>query len=529
MAEFPVIPSPNSVPAKNLWQRPPWSYLIALALVGMMTGIISLTHADRAMIMIPMLYLIVVTAAAFLLGSLPAVVASMVAFLAFDWFFVEPRYQFTVQDPAEWLALCMFLLTAILTGQLTALLRARAEEAQRGKQETSALADASWAIASQLDRDHAINKVVSLLAQVVNPDYVSVLLPDDENTNRTVTEYVDPSHKEQVALSSESVNFVLTKAASIGWDEITTRGPQNHGPRIIFLPIRLETLVLGVLYIQLKPGATMSESQKQVVMSIVNHAAVIIQRDKLMKAEAMAHALAEADKLKTALLSMVSHDFRSPLTSIKASVSSLLEEDETPMDQHTQHALLEAVMEETDRLNKMVGNILALSRLEAGAWSPRKETVEVAELIGSALDSFDEAENKRIEVDISPNVHEMIVDSVQMVQVVRNLLENALKYSPPETTIELKVSDKNDGVVIEVMDRGRGLPKGYEQQIFKPFYRAPGLVESSTPGVGMGLALCRGLVDVNGGRITADNRDGGGAVFRVTLPHGNEVTRKTEA
>jgi two-component system sensor histidine kinase KdpD len=490
-----------------------------------MTGFISLVHADQSMTVIPMLYLLVVTAAAFLLGSLPAVFASVIAFLAFDWFFVEPRYQFTVQDPAEWLALTMFLITAILTGQLTALLRTRAEEAQRGRQETAALAEASWAIASQLDRDHAINKVVSQLAQVVNPDYVSVLLPDEENKHSTVTEYVDPANKDPVHLSPDCVNFVLTHADSIGWDRAKPGGVGLEKPGTVYLPILLDSAVLGVLFMRLKPGMTMSSSQKQVIMSIVNHAAVIIQRDKLMKAEAMAHALAQADKLKTALLSMVSHDFRSPLTSIKASVSSLLQGG-TPLDQQTQQSLLQAVDEETDRLNKMVGNILALSRLEAGAWSPRKETVEMKELIGSALDSFSDDENKRIRVDVDGNVQEIIVDSVQMVQVVRNLIENALKYSPPETFVELKVSRTDGGVLIEVMDRGSGLPKGNEQQIFKPFYRAPGLVESSTPGVGIGLALCRGLVDVNGGVVTADNRQGGGAVFRVTLPQETEVEQK---
>jgi two-component system sensor histidine kinase KdpD len=236
-----------------------------------------------------------------------------------------------------------------------------------------------------------------------------------------------------------------------------------------------------------------------------------------MKAESRAQALAEADQMKTALLSMVSHDFRSPLTSIKASISTLLGEG-NPVDAETQRSLLQGVDHETDRLNRMVGNILDLSRLEAGAWRPRKESTELSELIGAALDCFDASANARIQVEIDSRIHEIVADAVQMVQVVKNLVENALKYSPEASPIEIEVALGKDSLIIEVLDRGAGLPKGDEHQIFEPFYRAPGLKESSVPGLGIGLALCRGLVEANGGSLTARNREGGGAVFRVTLP-----------
>ncbi len=495
-----------------------------------MTAIIYYTHADVSIANVPTLYLLVVTICALFLGRMPAILASIIAFLAFDWFFVEPKYQFTVQDPAEWLALCMFLLTSMVTGQLTAMLRSQVEEARLRKAETLALSEASWAVASELDRDRAMAKVVSQIAQVAKAYCVAALLPDEEGGYRTTGVFSDPDStvsETTPAIAQDAVALAMTEGRTIGWDN------QKHWHKALkssdaaYLPVTLENQVLCVMYLKLKPTNKLSPLERQVVGSLLNHAAVILQRDKLMKAEARAEALHEADKLKTALLSMVSHDFRSPLTSIRASVSTLLEEGD-PIDPETQRALLQGVDQEANRLNRMVGNILDLSRLEAGAWRSRAEPAEATELIGSALDSFSEEDNSRIQVHVDSRVKDLMVDSVQMVQVVRNLLENAIKYSPAQSLINLDVQLTGDSVLIEVLDRGYGLPKGDEQKIFEAFYRAPGLKESAVPGVGIGLALCRGLVEANGGVLTAINRLGGGAIFRVALPRHLAVTRESK-
>ncbi|HEY9775854.1 MAG TPA: DUF4118 domain-containing protein [Planktothrix sp.] len=499
---------------KRRWQRPPYSYFIAVAAVAVMTGFISITHADMSLASIPMLYLLVVTACALFFGSAPAVFASIVAFLAFDFFFVEPRLQFSVQNPAEWLALSVFLLTSTVTGQLTALLRAQVEEAQRRRLETIALAEASWAVASELDTTRAMTRIVSQIAQIVRPTSVAVLMPSMQESYRTTTVYGDPlQHVSETTpkIDKDNVAQVMSSGRPIGWDNPASEGGS------VYLPVSLDNQILCVVFIRWRPDSQVSSFQKEIISSLLNHMAVVVERERLTQAEARAQALHEADKLKTALLSMVSHDFRSPLTAIRASVSSLLEEGEPP-DLETQRTLLQGVENESERLNKMVGNILDLSRLEAGAWRPRTESVEASELIGSALDSFSEDDNERINVHITPGIAELLVDSVQIVQVVRNLIENALKYSDINSIVDLNASSNDKAVVIEVMDHGPGLPKGDEKQIFEPFYRAPGLKETSVPGVGIGLALCRGLVEANAGTLFAENREGGGAVFRVTLP-----------
>jgi two-component system sensor histidine kinase KdpD len=311
--------------------------------------------------------------------------------------------------------------------------------------------------------------------------------------------------------------LTITEGKAIGWEpnDLWDKALSDQ-PTSVYLPIMLENEPLGVLYLTMRGKRGVAPSARQVIDSLVNHSAVILLRDKLMRSQARTEALAEADKLKTALLSMVSHDFRSPLTSIKASVSSLLQDGE-PIDAETQRSLLMAADQETDRLNKMVGNILDFSRLEAGAWKPRYEAVDLAEVVGSALDSLNERENNRIQVHLDAHVPEVNVDPVQMVQVLKNLLENALKYSPELSPVDLNISCMEEKIAIEVLDRGSGLPKGDEERIFESFYRAPALKESAVPGVGLGLALCKGLVEANGGSLRASNREGGGATFRISL------------
>jgi len=336
-------------------------YAAAVIAVAAMTGLIAVVPGADHTANVSLLYLLVVMGAAHWFGRGPAVLAALLAVLSFNWFFVEPRHTFSVNNPSEWLALAVFLVTATVISQLSALIRQRAA------------------------------------------------------------------------------------------------------------------------------------------------------------AEAQSQALAEADRLKTALLSMVSHDFRSPLTSIKTGVTALLQEGPA-WDDAAQKELLAGINEETDRLNRMVGNILALSRLEAGAWRPQCEMVSLAEVVGAVLDAFGAEENRRINVNLETAPAEVWLDMVQIIQVLHNLLENALKYSPPGSPVYLHATQQGDQLIVEVMDAGAGLAPDEEKHIFERFYRAPQWQESSLPGTGIGLAVCSGLVEAHGGELTASNRAEGGAVFRISLP-----------
>lgn len=511
----------------NSWKKIILNYGAATLGVAVTTTLISLLHADEHASNVSMLYLLVVTMAALFLGRGASIYCSVLAFLSFDWCFVEPRHQLTVQSFSEWLALCMFLLTATIIGQLTALLRKRMEEAQRSRQETAALAEASWAVASDIDRDRVLEKLLETIAQVSTAEKVSMRIlsgTDNEPIWIHSNNPVEPSE-----ISNEAMTLAMVRGQSINWDDSPhwkkAFGNLNQS-ELIYLPITLNNDTSGVLCLRLQQGTSLGPSEKNIVNSIVNHAAVVLHRDRLLQIQTKAQALAEVDRLKTALLSMVSHDFRSPLTSIKASVGSLMQDNST-VDQETQVQLLQAVDQEADRLNKMVGNILDLSRLEADAWAPKQELTSVTDLVSSVLDSFGEEENQRIKLELGDRNKEFWLDMVQMTQVLRNLLENALKYSDGPVT--LKFFSGNDQLNIDVSDKGPGLPAGEEQEIFKPFHRSAKLRESSSPGIGVGLAICKGLIEAHKGTLTATNNSGGGAIFHIILPQDNGDKRDYES
>jgi len=480
----------------------------AVAVAGA-TGLIAVVPGASHFANVPLLYLLVVLGVALWCGRGPAITASLLAFLAFDWFFVEPRYTLTVGNPDEWLALLVFLVTAVVTGHLTALLRTRAEEARRREREAAALAEASWAVASQPETAAALREVLRRLAEVVEPMSAAILVPAPQGGVAVAAAW-----GEAPAGDPASAARLLAAPPAGAWL------PAAGEPARLFAPLAAEGAVVGVLEVMLRPGQQLAPPERRVAESLANHAAVVLRRDRLARAEAQALALAEADRLKTALLAMVSHDFRSPLASIKAGATTLLEESAggAPPDPETQRELLLAIDHEADRLNGMVGNILALSRLEADAWRPRREAVAPADLLGVALRSFGPTDNERIRVNLAEAPPELWLDTVQMVQVLVNLLDNALKYSPPGSPVEIRVQDSGGAAVVEVLDRGPGLLPGDEERVFERFYRAAELRESATPGVGIGLAVCRGLVEAHGGRLTARNREGGGAAFRLVLP-----------
>ena len=459
-------------------------YLVSLLGVVLMTLVLTALESHRHIANDSMLFLLVVMGVAVRYGSGPAVWASLLSFYAFDWFFVEPRLRLTVSDPAEWVALLLFLCTAITIGQMTALLRSRAEEAGQREVEAAALAEASWSVASQLDVEHALGVVIERAMQVTGARDAAVLTDDGEG-------------RQVLARAGEPIDVL-------------------GEPDLLVVPLGAEER-LGYLALRLPPGRQVSVAERRAANSLALHAGVVIERERLMHIEAQTQALHEADRLKTALLSMISHDFRSPLAAIKASAGSLLAPGE-PVDADTHRELLSGIISAVDRLNRMVENVLALSRLEAGAWRPMVEPTPVEEVVASALEALDAEANARIEVNMEAGLGEVEVDPVQMAQVLYNLVENALKYSPPRSPVELRAWRGYGRLVLEVADRGPGLPPHSEEFLFQPFWRGPGQGESARAGVGLGLALCRGLVEAHGGVITARRRQGGGAVFRVELP-----------
>lgn len=490
-------------------------YLVAIMVMATMTAVIHVTHADSSLVIVPLLYLLAVQIIAFSYGS-RAAWASFIAFLASTWYFVEPKNQFTIRDPHEFVVVCVFLVTAITIGQLTALFHNRAEEARRREIAATALAESSWIVASELDTKTALASVLRHLTKLAAFKQAAILLRRQGTSDFDVLADCQAAGllPDEARIAQEAISQVLA-----GEKPVELAGPNN---RTLYLPVTQGGECQAILFVETSDAAELNEGDRQVVKSISNHIAVVLHRDLLVKEQASAQALVETDRLKTALLQMVSHDFRSPLGSIKVSVSSLIDDyDGSPLDREARLELLNTIESETDRLNKLVGNLLDLSRLESGTWRPLREQSSIADLIGTTLDAFSPAQNKRIKVKLDSRCSEIPVDPVQIVQVLKNVVENALKYSSDDSIVEVEtgIMDGENSFVVRVLDRGQGLPAGEEDRVFMPFYRGRQYRETSTPGVGMGLAVARGLVEAHGATLTAANREGGGAVFEVVFPN----------
>jgi two-component system sensor histidine kinase KdpD len=502
----------------------------ATAGVAAVTGLISLVPGAQETTSVSMLYFLVVIGAALRFGSRAAVLASVLSFLAFDWFFILPRYVLTVRDPGEWLALLMFLITAMVTGQLTARLQASAAEARRRAREAVALSGASWAVASQVDRDSALTEVLRQVIQVTQPEAAAIVIPGEGEMPEIAAwcgEHQDGLPVFAEGAAQRTVESVLDTGQPVGWKARAPahqKSPAAEKPsEASYLPLKIKDRVLGALYLHWRPDRSVTPEEQEVVASLANHAAVVLERDRLARTETEIKALAETDRLKTALLSMVSHNFRSPLAAIKATVGGLMQNrsawaQERSDAEGAPGELLQAVDHEVDRLNRMVANLLALSRLEADAWRSQQEPASIQEIVGAAFDAFHGEDRQRIHVTLEPSLPELWLDPVQIAEALCSLLDNGLRYSPPESPVELRARRSEESLVLEALDRGPGLPKGEEERVFERFYRAPGLSESARPGIGLGLPIARGLVEAHGGQLTAQNRDGGGAVFRITLP-----------
>ncbi len=504
---------------------------------------------------ISFLYLLVVLSIASTRGLYSAIITSVIAFFSFDYFLVNPLYTFTVSKFEEWLALFIFLVTAIITGQLASALRQRAEEATQREMETRALYELVNATtgAEGLERQlsivaHAITDVFSpfgvhdcaillpdehekltLRADAAHSIETIVLSPDEEKTaalvmqqGQTVDVYSDslPSGNDGLA-QSHRYRRVITQGAHIG----------RRYVRII--PLQLDEKTVGVvrllvedgirhLHIERNEGLGKDRIDPQATFfwTFLDQATSVIERARLRRESLQIELLRRTDALRSALLSSVSHDLRTPLSSIKAAASSLLQED-VQWSEEERRSFAGAIERESDRLNRLVGNLLDMSRIEGGALKPEKEWYPFDELIHDVLDHLQGLlQGRQVDTCIPDDLPPVELDYLQMDQVLTNLIENAIRYTMPHSPIEICVEVKDAQLLVSIADQGPGIPPGDLERIFDKFYRVLSTKRkgTSTMGTGLGLAVCRGLVEAHGGRIWAENRAGGGAVFRFTLP-----------
>jgi two-component system sensor histidine kinase KdpD len=506
-------------------------YAVALLAIAAATAALLPFRPELNTLNVALIYLIIVSALSLVEPIGPSSLAAIVAFFCFDLIFIPPYYTMSVERSEHALALFVFLGAAVLVTQLTGRARAHTEEALRHGSQTATLYDLSAALISEIGLDATLAAVVKRVWTVFGLDGCAILLDERSDLTARAVEgdvligLADPN---LLGLS----RWVLShrQLASLGATRAKLRPPGPPGQRaswnfahglrdrdVLLLPITTKRRALGVLVAsRARERPRFDEEESRLMATFANQAALAIERCLLTEEEVNAEVLARSDQLKSALLSAVSHDLRTPLASIKASATSLLQSDVSWSDEDRAE-LLAAIDEEADRLNRFVANLLDLTRIEAGALQPSFDWYDLREIIHDAVNRSAPVRGDRpLRLDLPDRLPAVEVDYIEIAQVLINLLENAAKYSPEGSPIALTLRVHDQEMEIAVRDEGVGLPAGEEERIFDRFYRVE--ARDRPIGSGIGLAVARGFIEAHGGRIWAERNAERGITVRLTLP-----------
>ena len=439
--------------------------LVSAGAVALVTAVIDLLKPHVPLLSLGALYLFAVLPVAVVWGIAFAVPVAIASMLAFNWFYLPPTHTFTLTDSENWLALAVYSTTAVVVSELAARARRRAVIAEQRERESALLATVS---ASLLRGGAVTDELEWISAQVAD---------------------------------------VLGVADA--WIALGPDGPAVPGARPY--PLRVDDRVVGTLYTAAgrSPDASAESRFHPALASLL---AVAIDRDELLREALEAETLRRSDAIKTAVLRAVSHDLRSPLTAIAAAASGL-ESDTLSLDADDRAALLETIRVESKRLDRLVGNLLDLSRLQAGAAKPTRELWSVEELVGLALDELNT--DDRVVIELGGDLPPVLTDAMQIQRTLVNVLENALRYSMAGSPVRLIGEHVGAEVVLRVTDQGPGIEPAELERIFEPFQR--GTAANGRIGSGLGLAIARGFAEANGARLWAES-SGAETVFSIAIP-----------
>jgi two-component system sensor histidine kinase KdpD len=437
-----------------------------VAAVAIVTAAIWLLEPHVPVLSLGVLYVFAVLPIAVAWGwrfAVPVAVASM---LAFNFFFLPPTHTLTLADSRNWLALAVYLTTAVVVGSLASRARRRADEAEQREREAALLADIAAALLGGTRLEDELDRIEERTADVLGVSSVRIVL-GEETTGRP---HESPH---PLSVAGRSVGTVLT--------------PEQEE---------------GALRIQ-----------QQLLPALGSLLAVARERERLERDAFEAEALRRSDAIKTALIQTVSHDLRTPLATIEQALDGL-ESGELALTEEDRAALLQTIRIEHARLKRLVENLLDLSRLQAGAAQSSPELWTADQLVAQALDEL--AGSERVRVSARPDLPPVRVDAVQIQRVLVNLLENALRVSPPGEDVHVRVTATRQELLVRITDRGPGVPEEDRERIFQPFQRVSGTSELRGPG--LGLAIARGFTQANGGRLWVESKPGQGASFVLALP-----------
>ena len=480
--------------------------VLLCTLVAWGMSLLRLSEANLAMI-----FLMGVLFAAARYGRRAGVIASIATVLAFDFFFVPPFYSFNVSDGQYLITFCVMLLIALVTSSLTAQIREQVESSRTRERRTESLYRLSRQLAGASGSEFLVSMAGRQVQEILGGEVV-VLLPDE--TQKLI---VRVGHETSVARNATDMVvaqwvYEHQQIAGAGTDTLPNA-------TALFVPLAGSQGNVGVLGVKVEEIHRLhAPDQRRLLETCASLIALAIERDKLALESQQVMVQAESERLRSSLLSAVSHDLRTPLAAIAGASSSLLELSHGG-DETTRRELLQTVVDESQRLARLVDNLLEMTRIESGAVQIHKQWNVLEEVVGSALRHAKPALGDRpILVKLPHDLPLIPLDGVLIEQVLVNILENAAKYSPTGTPVEIKARHGEKQIVLEVLDHGHGLSAGDERRVFEKFYRGENAVADGRRGVGLGLAICQAIVEAHGGSIHAANRPDGGARFWFTLP-----------
>jgi two-component system sensor histidine kinase KdpD len=510
--EEPAEQSPAKVVIATDASQPfdPLPYIVALVAVAAALGVSMLVKPLFGIENVDLILLTAVVGVAVRYGLWPSLLACVAASLCYNFFFLPPVYAFTITDPTNVAAFVLFTVLTIVVSNLAARGRTYTVTAHERVRSVESLYAFSRKLAGAGTLDDVLWATAYQIASMLKVRVV-LLLPDKGSIG------VKAGYPPEDALDEADL-----AAAKWAWEKSRPAGRDSDalpGAKWLFLPMRTGRGAIGILGISRdEPGALLRVEQRRLLDALTDQGALAIERVHLVEDIDRVKRAAETERLRSALLTSISHDLKTPLAAVLGAAGALRDLSKS-FDDAAKADLVATIIDESERLNRFIANLLDMTKLEAGAVVPNAAPHDVGEIVGTALGRASKILTKhRVEVEISSDLPMVMVDAVLFEQVLFNLLDNAAKYAPPDTTVSIQSWKGRDSVTLQVLDEGDGIPAADLERIFDKFYRVQ-KGDRVRAGTGLGLAISRGFVEALHGTITAANRtDRPGAAFTVTLP-----------
>ena len=504
-------PEQRDQPARAFDENSPKEYGLSILAVAGAAAVAAIAEYFVPLDSLSVIFVLPVLVSAIRFGLWPSVVAGLLGFGIFKFFFTEPRLTFSISSTQDFFTLLSYLFVAMLTGNVAARTREQAEASRQAARRTAKLYDFSRRIAAAASRDDVLWAVVHHVAATLSCRSLA-LLPGADGGLEIAAGYPPEDHLTDAAIAASDWAWRHGKPA--GWKSDTL--PLSEW---LFMPLRTATGPVGLLGVAFDDAdSSLMPEQRRLLDAVADQAAVAIERTNLATSIEDARIMTETEQLRSALLSSISHDLRTPLVSIIGSATSLTTFGDS-LSEENRRELLETVLEEAERLNRFVQNLLDMTRLGYGALKPKRDWVDLNDVVGSAIERLKAAlAPYQVTTEVKEGMRLLYADPILIEQVMVNVLDNAAKYSHTGGAIRIRAFERGDSVVIQVIDKGPGIPEREREMIFDMFYRVKA-GDNRIAGTGLGLAICRGLMQAHGGTIVALPGDyGEGACIEMTLP-----------